>query len=64
MSAQFRTHVVEVNAVMAWLRWADVSITGKEGAGAQSIGCVIAFWQGKEELVPFVFNTWKLVAVD
>ena len=64
MSAQFRTHVVEVNAVMTWLRWADVSITGKEGAGAQSIGCVIAFRQSKEELVPFVRNTWKLVAVD
>jgi hypothetical protein len=55
---------MEVNAVVAWFRRADVSVAGEQGSSAKSIGCVVAFREGEEELIPLVLYTGELVAVD
>ena len=62
--SEFCSHVVEVDAVVAWFRRADVAVAGEEGPGAKSIGRIVAFREGEEELIPLVFNARELVAVD
>ena len=62
--SEFGSHVVEVDAVVAWFRRANVAVTGKQGSRAECIGCVIAFREGEEKLIPLVFNTGELVAID
>ncbi len=64
MGSEFCPHVVKVNTVVCRLWWTDVTITGKQGAGTHGGRGFIAFIQRKVELIPTVFNTGNLVAVD
>jgi len=64
VSSEFGTHVVKVNTVVSGFWRADVSVASEERTGAHGCRGVIAFREGEVELIPAIFDTGDLVAVD